>query len=170
MSRKLRPLRLQNSEYPRMFQVTRANQNVQKLLSTDLVNTKKQYCNVLAVLSAYVSKETTTDWTKFLSFLRSFTRSRVTLPTPPKGENHRMFSAKVHLAFCSYKLSWKICLQRLILFLCCSQSYFQASNQVILFLFISVFLFLSGEKVYTVCWTLRRLTPVSGCHENVHLQ
>ena len=33
-------LRLQNSEYPRIFQVTRANQNAGKLLSTDLVNTK----------------------------------------------------------------------------------------------------------------------------------
>jgi len=33
----------QNSEYPRIFQVTGANQNVQKLLSTDLVNTKMRY-------------------------------------------------------------------------------------------------------------------------------
>ena len=32
-------LRSQNSEYPRIFQVTGANQNAQKLLSTDLVNT-----------------------------------------------------------------------------------------------------------------------------------
>ena len=32
-------LRSQNSEYPRIFQVTGANQNVWKLLSTDLVNT-----------------------------------------------------------------------------------------------------------------------------------
>ena len=31
---------LQNSEYPRTFQVTGANQNSRKLLSTDLVNTK----------------------------------------------------------------------------------------------------------------------------------
>ena len=29
-----------NSEYPRMFLVTGANQNARKLLSTDLVNTK----------------------------------------------------------------------------------------------------------------------------------
>jgi len=36
-------LRSQNSEYPRMFQVTGANQNAQKLLSTDLVNTKSYY-------------------------------------------------------------------------------------------------------------------------------
>ena len=28
-----------NSEYPRMFRVTEANQNARKLLSTDLVNT-----------------------------------------------------------------------------------------------------------------------------------
>ena len=33
----------QNSEYPRIFQVTGANQNEQKLLSTDLVNTNKSY-------------------------------------------------------------------------------------------------------------------------------
>ena len=33
-------LRSQNSEYPRIFLVTGANQNVRKLLSTDLVNTK----------------------------------------------------------------------------------------------------------------------------------
>ena len=32
-------LRSQNSEYPRIFQVTGANQNAGKLLSTDLVNT-----------------------------------------------------------------------------------------------------------------------------------
>ena len=31
---------LQNSEYPRIFQVMGANQNARKLLSTDLVNTK----------------------------------------------------------------------------------------------------------------------------------
>ena len=33
--------RSQNSEYPRIFRVTGANQNVRKLLSTDLVNTKQ---------------------------------------------------------------------------------------------------------------------------------
>ena len=32
-------LRSQNSEYPRIFRVTEANQNMRKLLSTDLVNT-----------------------------------------------------------------------------------------------------------------------------------
>ena len=36
-------LRLQNSEYPRIFRVTGANQNTRKLLSTDLVNTKFNY-------------------------------------------------------------------------------------------------------------------------------
>ena len=38
-------LRSQNSEYPRIFQVTGANQNARKLLSTstDLVNTKGCY-------------------------------------------------------------------------------------------------------------------------------
>ena len=30
----------QNSEYPRIFQVTGTNQNARKLLSTDLVDTK----------------------------------------------------------------------------------------------------------------------------------
>ena len=38
-------LRSQNREYPRIFQVTGANQNMRKLLSTDLVNTKNNYCN-----------------------------------------------------------------------------------------------------------------------------
>ena len=32
-----------NSEYPRTFRVTGANQNARKLLSTDLVNTNDQY-------------------------------------------------------------------------------------------------------------------------------
>ena len=32
-------LRLQNSEYPRIFRVKGANQNTRKFLSTDLVNT-----------------------------------------------------------------------------------------------------------------------------------
>ena len=36
-------LRSQNSEYPRIFQVTGANQNARKLLSTDLVNTNIVY-------------------------------------------------------------------------------------------------------------------------------
>ena len=35
--------RSQNSEYPRIFRVTGANQNARKLLSTDLVNTNKFY-------------------------------------------------------------------------------------------------------------------------------
>ena len=43
-------LRSQNSEYPRIFQVMEANQNVRKLLSTDLVNTKEFY------LKAYYMK------------------------------------------------------------------------------------------------------------------
>ena len=33
----------QNSEYPRIFRVTGANQNARKLLSTDLVSTKLRY-------------------------------------------------------------------------------------------------------------------------------
>ena len=33
----------QNSEYPRIFRVTQANQNARKLLSTDLVNTTNKY-------------------------------------------------------------------------------------------------------------------------------
>ena len=37
-------LRLQNSEYPRIFQVMGAHQNARKLLSTDLVNTNVAYC------------------------------------------------------------------------------------------------------------------------------
>jgi len=36
-------LRSQNSEYPRIFRVTGANQNARKLLSTDLVNTNQWY-------------------------------------------------------------------------------------------------------------------------------
>ena len=42
-------LRSQNSEYPRIFQVTGANQNARKLLSTDLVNTKWEYIQGLSV-------------------------------------------------------------------------------------------------------------------------
>ena len=38
-------LRSQNSEYPRIFQVTGANQNTRKLLSTDSVNTNNNYDN-----------------------------------------------------------------------------------------------------------------------------
>ena len=38
-------LRSQNSEYPRIYQVTGANQNARKLLSSDLVNTKNGYLN-----------------------------------------------------------------------------------------------------------------------------
>ena len=55
-------------------------------------NDTKQYCNVLAVLSAYVNKETKTDWTKYLRLAVPvssglFTRSRVTLPISPKGKS-----------------------------------------------------------------------------------
>ena len=39
-------IRFQNSEYPRIFQVTGANQNARKFLSTDLVNTKFDYSTV----------------------------------------------------------------------------------------------------------------------------
>ena len=43
-------LRSQNSEYPRIFQVTGANQNVRKLLPTDLVNTKMLYLRFVCYL------------------------------------------------------------------------------------------------------------------------
>ena len=43
----------QNSEYPRIFQVTRANQNARKLLSTDLVNTKFCYSLALKPVALY---------------------------------------------------------------------------------------------------------------------
>ena len=36
-------VRSQNSEYPRIFRITGANQNARKLLSTDLVNTNNYY-------------------------------------------------------------------------------------------------------------------------------
>ena len=36
----------QNSEYPRIFQVTGANQKARKLLSTDLVNTNEALKNI----------------------------------------------------------------------------------------------------------------------------
>ena len=36
-------LSVRKSEYPRIFQVTGANQNARKLLSTDLVNTNDDY-------------------------------------------------------------------------------------------------------------------------------
>ena len=38
--------RSQNSEYPRIFKIMGANQNVRKLLSTDLVNTNNNYYTV----------------------------------------------------------------------------------------------------------------------------
>ena len=40
-------LRLQNSEYPWIFRVMGANQNVRKLISTDLVNTNILYLNMI---------------------------------------------------------------------------------------------------------------------------
>ena len=44
--------RSQNSEYPWIFQVTGANQNARKLLSTDLVNTYKKYsCHCLYIFT-----------------------------------------------------------------------------------------------------------------------
>ena len=42
------------NEYPRIFQVTRANQNARKLLSTDLVNTKSRCIYLHQVLYLYV--------------------------------------------------------------------------------------------------------------------
>ena len=47
-------LRSQNSEYLRILQVTGANQNARKLLSTDLVNTK------------YISEKWTSQYDNFL--------------------------------------------------------------------------------------------------------
>ena len=44
-------LRSQNGEYTRIFQVTGANQNARKLLSTDLVNTNNYFS--LSVESKY---------------------------------------------------------------------------------------------------------------------
>ena len=40
-------LRSQNSEYPKIFRVTGANQNARKLLSTDLVNIKYIYIIII---------------------------------------------------------------------------------------------------------------------------
>ena len=52
-------LRPQNSEYPRIFLVTGANQNVRKLLSADLVNTNNNYfawgCQQRVICSKSVS-------------------------------------------------------------------------------------------------------------------
>ena len=42
-------LRSQNSEYPRIFRVTGANQNVWKLLSTDLLNINTSYLSIIIV-------------------------------------------------------------------------------------------------------------------------
>ena len=65
-------LRSQNSEYPRIFQVTEANQNARKLLSTDLVNTNYLYvirwqfdpCQLIRYhLSAFIWKlNLSLDW------------------------------------------------------------------------------------------------------------
>ena len=46
-------LRSQNSEYPRIFRVTEANQNARKLLSTDLVNTNVNYQILLKRIEKY---------------------------------------------------------------------------------------------------------------------
>ena len=56
-------LHSQNSEYPRIFEVTGANQNAWKLLSTDLVNTKQNYlCNnkylVYSILIPVINEQT----------------------------------------------------------------------------------------------------------------
>ena len=47
-------LRSQNSEYPMIFQVTWANQNERKLLSTDLVNTKNLISIVQFLIICYI--------------------------------------------------------------------------------------------------------------------
>jgi len=47
-------LRSQNSEYPRIFRVTGANQNARKLLSTDLVNTKVRYQELVRLRKSLV--------------------------------------------------------------------------------------------------------------------
>ena len=59
-------LRSQNIEYPRIFQVTGANQNARKLLSTDLVNTKYWYTHSKFVFEELYSKNT---WTFFIFIL-----------------------------------------------------------------------------------------------------
>ena len=50
-------LRWQNNEYPRIFQVTGANQNAPKLLSTDLVNTKCHKKQTQFFFSVFISNE-----------------------------------------------------------------------------------------------------------------
>ena len=56
---------MQNSEYPRIFRVTGANQNVRKLLSTDLVNTNIKYNEVKNTNELEESKLTITRVVEF---------------------------------------------------------------------------------------------------------
>ena len=49
----------QNSEYPRIFRVTGANQNARKLLSTDLVNTETIYDATQTVSPTVIETEAT---------------------------------------------------------------------------------------------------------------
>ena len=57
-------LRSQNSEKPRIFQVTGANQNARKLLFTDWVNTKSWYTYLLSFnRSLLISKAISPFWT-----------------------------------------------------------------------------------------------------------
>ena len=58
-------LRSQNSEYPRIFQITGANQNARKLLSTDLVNTKNVYASVWDCGLARLPRSKQLGWKSF---------------------------------------------------------------------------------------------------------
>ena len=66
-------LRSQNSEYPRIFQVTGANQNVQKLLSTDLVNTTTtNYYYTIIIITQIVKSYLLFQWIKLIITLLNF--------------------------------------------------------------------------------------------------
>ena len=73
LSRNEKPLWIpsQNSEYPRIFQVTGANQNARKSLSTDLVNTNNRYQLSMKIDFQYQSieidkeKSCDFDWYRF---------------------------------------------------------------------------------------------------------
>jgi len=68
-------LGLQNSEYPRMFQVTGANQNVRKLLSTDLVNTNNNYYCYYCIGKMFFYGGFGTTWEYLLQYFKELNRS-----------------------------------------------------------------------------------------------
>ena len=85
-------LRSQNSEHPRIFQVTGANQNARTLLSTDLVNTKILYCHYLHLFVLQIAiKILSTFFFKHMSRIASIKMNMIFFKVSrngPLGTNH----------------------------------------------------------------------------------